>query len=137
MAHAKALPTLMVSSLKLTHMGSPPVDDATLYRSVVGTLQYATIAHPDISFTVNKVCQFMYFPLEKHWKVVKCILCYLISRTMHHGLVLSHSKFLHLAAFCDADWANDMHDCRSTSGSCIYLADNLILWFFFLIGKEL
>lgn len=48
------------------------------YRTRVSALQYATITRPGIAFSVNKVCQFMQRPLEEHWKVVKCILRYLV-----------------------------------------------------------
>ncbi|KAF7825033.1 Retrovirus-related Pol polyprotein from transposon TNT 1-94 [Senna tora] len=39
-----------------------------------GALQYVTITRPDLSFVVNKVCQFMSKPLEEHWVAVKRIL---------------------------------------------------------------
>ncbi|KAL5756791.1 hypothetical protein ACOSP7_021222 [Xanthoceras sorbifolium] len=45
------------------------VVDATEYRSIVGTLQYVTITHPDIAYSVNRVCQFMQNPLDEHWKL--------------------------------------------------------------------
>nr|KYP61698.1 hypothetical protein KK1_016206 [Cajanus cajan] len=48
-------------------------DDPTLYRSVVGALQYATITRPEIAFDVNKVSQFMCSPMEEHWKAFKRI----------------------------------------------------------------
>lgn len=53
------------------------MDDVTLYRSIVGALQYATITRPKISYTVNRVCQFMHSPTDTHWKAVKRILRYL------------------------------------------------------------
>ena len=37
-------------------------DDATEYRDVVGGLQYLTITRPDISFVVNRVCQYLHAP---------------------------------------------------------------------------
>jgi hypothetical protein len=30
--------------------------DATMYRSIVGALQYLMLTHPDLSFSVNRVC---------------------------------------------------------------------------------
>nr|KYP41292.1 Retrovirus-related Pol polyprotein from transposon TNT 1-94 [Cajanus cajan] len=41
---------------------------------IVGALQYATITRPEISFSVNKVCQFMSHPLAHHsacWAMAK------------------------------------------------------------------
>ncbi|XP_062089058.1 uncharacterized mitochondrial protein AtMg00810-like [Humulus lupulus] len=43
------------SGLRLSNYGSDPVVDATLYRSIVRGLQYATIARPVIAFSVNKL----------------------------------------------------------------------------------
>ena len=49
-------------------VGNPlPQADVTKYRSTVGALQYVTITRPDISFAVNKVCQFMQAPTTEHW----------------------------------------------------------------------
>ena len=42
-------------------------EDATRYRSIVGALQYLTLTRPDISFSVNKVCQFLHSPTTAHW----------------------------------------------------------------------
>ncbi|CAJ2661742.1 unnamed protein product [Trifolium pratense] len=78
----------MVSSCRLNKFGTDALTDPSLYRSIVGALQYASLTRPDISFSVNKVCQFMAHPLETHWKAVKRILRYL-KGTANHGLLLS------------------------------------------------
>ena len=117
----------MTSGLRLTSYGSDPVADVTLYRSVVGALQYATVTRPEISFSVNKVCQFMHNPLESHWKAVKRILRYLAG-TLDYGLHLRRSSHLNITAFCDADWGSDPEDRKSTSGFCVFLGANLVSW---------
>lgn len=120
----------MQSTCKLTKTGSPALADPFMYRSVVGALQYATITRPDIAYAVNKVCQFMSHPLETHWVAVKRILRYL-KGTIHYGLHISpHSpnQLPSLRVFCDADWASDPDDRRSTSGAAIYFGGNLVSW---------
>lgn len=87
MTSANGMPTPMVSSNKLSKIGSNEVDDPTQFRSVVGALQYATLTRLEIYFSLNKVCQFLSNPLEEHWKAVKRILRYL-SGTKHHGLLI-------------------------------------------------
>ncbi|KAK2412680.1 putative mitochondrial protein [Trifolium repens] len=120
----------MVSSCRLSRFGTDSMSDPSLYRSVVGALQYATMTRPDIAFSVNRVCQFMANPLESHWKAVKRILRYL-KGTLGHGLLISPSTTgppFSLRAYSDADWATDQDDRRSTSGSCIYFGPNLVSW---------
>ncbi|KAD6795788.1 hypothetical protein E3N88_06684 [Mikania micrantha] len=75
--------------------------DPVKYRQIVGALQYATISHPDITFAVNKVCQFMHSPTENHWAAVKRILRYL-KGTATHGLLLKHQSSSILHAYIDA-----------------------------------
>jgi histone deacetylase 1/2 len=55
--------------LSVTH--SPK--DAFNYRSVIGGLQYLILTRPGLSFTVNKVCQFLSHPIIVHHEAVKRI----------------------------------------------------------------
>ena len=77
MDNAKPLPTLMISSLKLTSSEGDPIPNALEYRSIVGGLQSITITRPEIAYSVNKLCRFMKNPLDLHWKAMKRILRYL------------------------------------------------------------
>ncbi|WJZ89636.1 hypothetical protein VitviT2T_008841 [Vitis vinifera] len=125
MQFSKSSSTPMTSGLKLSAYGSDLVENEQLYRNIVGALQYVTIIRPKISYCVNRVCQFMQNPLEPHWKAVKRILRYL-SGTLDYGLHLRRSSQLNLVGFCDADWATDLDDKRSTSGYCVFLGENLV-----------
>jgi hypothetical protein len=70
--------TPMVASEILSASDGTPLsaEDSTRYRSIVGCLQYLTMTRPDLSFAVNKVCQFLHVPRCSHWSAVKRILRY-------------------------------------------------------------
>ena len=102
-------------------------EDSTRYRSIVGALQYLTLARPDISYSVNKVCQFLHSPTSTHWTAVKRILRYL-QGTKSHGLKLGKSDSMLVSAFSDADLAGCPDNRRSTGGFAMFLGNNLISW---------
>jgi hypothetical protein len=104
-----------------------PFPDHTLFRSTVGALQYLSITRPDIAFAVNKLSQFMHKPTQTHWQSMKRLLRYLKS-TIQFGLHIYHFSCHTLHAFCDADWAGNKDDRRSTGSFCIFLCKNLISW---------
>lgn len=79
-------------------------DDAFKYHNMVGGLQYLTLTRPNISFSVNKVCQYLSKPTNMHWEVVKRILRY-IKGSMNTGLHIKKSNSKLLSVFIDADWA--------------------------------
>jgi hypothetical protein len=101
--------------------------DTTHYRSIVGTLQYLTLTMPDLSFAVNKVCQYLHAPTEDHWSAAKRILRYLKSNTKI-GLSICWSNSLLMSAYSDADWVGCLDDRRSTGGFAVFLGSNLISW---------
>jgi histone deacetylase 1/2 len=129
MADCKPMNTPMSSTEKLSlHEGVAlgPVD-ATRYRSIVGALQYLTLTRPDISFAVNKVCQFLHKPTTLHWSAVKRILRYL-KATSSLGLRIRKSLSTLVSAFSDVDWAGSPDDRRSTGGFVVFLGSNLVSW---------
>ncbi len=105
MVDAKPVTSPMSSAHTLSQFVGDAFDAPTFYRSTVGAFQNLAITRPDISFVVNKVCQFMHRPTIPHWTAVKCILRYL-KNTIHHGLLLHRSSSLSLHAYSDADWAS-------------------------------
>ncbi|KAM1023651.1 hypothetical protein ACFX2A_045494 [Malus domestica] len=112
---------------QLVISGGSLLTDPSLYRSIVGSLQYLTFTRPDIAYVVNTVCQFMKSPMEMHYAAVKRILRYL-QGTQHHGILYSAAKETTLTAFSDADWAADINTRRSITGYVVYLGNNPVSW---------
>ena len=127
MMKCKPADTPMSTTVKLFTTDSSPLsdDDATTYRSVVGGLQYLTLNRPDLSFSVNRVCQFLHSPTEGHWAAVKRILRF-VQGTLDHGLLLRPSVSSSISVYSDADWAGDVDDRRSTGGYALFYGGNLV-----------
>ena len=97
------------------------------YKSGVGSLMYAMVAtRADLAFAVSMVSQFMSRAGPAHWSAVKRIMRYLQS-TMEHELCLG-GKDITLRGYCDADWAGDANERRSTTGYVFYVGDGAISW---------
>jgi hypothetical protein len=67
MSLAKPASTPMSSTCKLSAYTREIFEDPTLYRSIIGGLQYLSFTRPNIAFSVNRVCQFMHKPLLPHF----------------------------------------------------------------------
>ncbi|CAN6679930.1 unnamed protein product [Malus baccata var. baccata] len=113
-------------NLMLVTEGKPLVDPS-IYRSIVGSLQYLTFTRPDIAFAVNSVCQFMTSPTDDHLTPVKRILRYL-QGTIQAGICYSAIAAVSLNAFSDADWTADLNTTRSVTCYVVFLGNNLISW---------
>uniref|UniRef100_A0A2N9FHR1 Reverse transcriptase Ty1/copia-type domain-containing protein n=1 Tax=Fagus sylvatica TaxID=28930 RepID=A0A2N9FHR1_FAGSY len=103
MSEAKPITTPMASTTSLSAFEGELFPDLTLYRSIVGALQYLSLTRPDIAFMVNKT----------HCTLVFKFIATLLRR---------------FKPFSDADWAGSRDDRRCTSSYCIFLGKNLIPW---------
>ncbi|WZZ27561.1 hypothetical protein YC2023_010962 [Brassica napus] len=106
---------------------SKPYQDPKLYRKLVGKLIYLTITRPDIFFAVNQVSQHMQVPKEHHWRMVERILMYL-NGSPDQGVWMGCNGSTEVVGYCDADWAGDRADRRSTTGYCTFIGGNLVTW---------
>ncbi|XP_071729435.1 uncharacterized mitochondrial protein AtMg00810-like [Rutidosis leptorrhynchoides] len=122
----KPISTPLSTSAYFTSQGSP-FPDPTLYRSLVGALQYLTITRPDISYAVNQVIQFLHAPMLEHFQAIKRILRY-IKGTISYGLSFLHSRSPDILGYSDADWARCIETRRSTYGYSIFSGGNLVSW---------
>jgi hypothetical protein len=60
MSKAKPVKAPMSTAHALSLLSGDPFIDLSPYHSLVGALQYLSLTHLDISFTVNKVSQLMH-----------------------------------------------------------------------------
>jgi histone deacetylase 1/2 len=129
MSQCKPIETPLAASEKISVTDGEKLgpQDATQYRSIVGALQYLTLTRPDLSFAVNKVCQFLHSPSLVHWGLVKRILRY-VKGTIELGLRINKCTSTLISGFADADWAGCPDDRRSTGGLAVFLGSNLISW---------
>ncbi|KAL7612605.1 hypothetical protein Lser_V15G07735 [Lactuca serriola] len=129
MVNCKVVTTPMMVNNKLSSDDGKPLneEDTFKYRSMVGGLQYLTLTRPDISFSINKVCQFLARPTDIHLEAVKRILRY-IKGTITTGLRIRKSSSTLLSVFTNVDWAGCLNSRRSTRGFAVFLGPNLVSW---------
>jgi hypothetical protein len=129
MFNCKAVNTPLSTSERLSaHVGELlGPNDTTNYRSLVGGLQYLTLTRSDLSFSVNKVYQYLHAPTTLHLTAAKRILRY-VKGTIDLGLQITRSPSMLVRGFADADWAGCIDDRRSTGGFAIFLRSNLVSW---------
>ncbi|XP_026443007.1 uncharacterized protein LOC113342801, partial [Papaver somniferum] len=123
----KTAATPLELNIKLSPSDGKLLSNPTLYRQLVGSLNYLTITRPDISHAVHIVSQFMAAPRSTHYAAVLRVLRYIIG-TLYQGVTFSSTSDLCLRAYSDSDWAGDITDRRSTTGYCIFLGSSLISW---------
>jgi len=124
---AKDVTTPLYTSVSLKLADGSSSVDSTEYRRVIGALQYLSLTRPDISFTVNKLSQFMHSPTQTHWTATKRLLRYL-KNTIFHGINIRKTSSPALTCFSDADWAGSLDDRKSTSAYLLFLGHTPISW---------
>ncbi|GAU49258.1 hypothetical protein TSUD_407160 [Trifolium subterraneum] len=97
------------------------------YRGMIGSLLYLTASRPDIVFAVGLCARFQTSPKESHLIAVKRIFRYLVG-TPDVGLWYKTGSHFDLQAYCDADYAGDKIERKSTSGACQFLGEALVSW---------
>ena len=127
MIEAKPVSTPVDVSMTLQTDSEKIPIDKQLYQSAVGSLLYlSNWTRPDIAFAVSNVAKFSSNPTQEHWIAVKRILRY-IKGTVNVGINYTMDTS-DIFGYCDADWAGDRNDRKSTSGYVFNLAGGPISW---------
>lgn len=119
--------TPMAATTTLSAIEGSPLANPIEHRKLIGALQYITYTRPDISFSVNKLSQYLQSPTYVHWTATKRVLRYL-KGTTDHALHLNATSTLTLQGFSDASFANNIEDRKSTGGYLVYFGQSLISW---------
>jgi len=125
MNEAKIMSTPMHPSSNLDKDENGKVFPEKEYRGMIGSLLYLTASRPDIVFAVGLCARFQTAPKESHHIAVKRIFRYLVGTT-NIGIWYEKGSHFNLMAYCDADYAGDKIERKSTSGACQFLCEALI-----------
>ncbi|XP_015074807.1 uncharacterized protein LOC107018755 [Solanum pennellii] len=107
-------------NVKYLHKEGDILPDPTMFRQLVGSLNYFTITRPDISFAVQQVSQLMQTPRHIHLEAVHGIIRYLLG-TSTRGLFFPSASPNYLNSFSDSEWAGCVDTSRSVIGWCMFL----------------
>lgn len=97
------------------------------YKEAIGSLLYAAqVSRPDINFAVNLLSRYSENPGKAHWTALKRVLRYL-KGTINQRIVYRKSNDP-LKGYCDADWAGDVDNRKSTTGYIFIMQNAPISW---------
>ncbi|KAK6136992.1 hypothetical protein DH2020_029267 [Rehmannia glutinosa] len=118
--------TPMATNIKLDKDEKGKSVDESKYRGMIGSLLYLTASRPDILHAVCLCAHFQSNSKESHMSAVKRIFRYLmIARVLFYP----KNEKISLKGYSDSDYAGNIDDRKSTSGSCQFLDDCLVSWF--------
>ncbi|KAM1630317.1 hypothetical protein ACFX2K_018465 [Malus domestica] len=127
MLECKPTLTPMEPNAKMCAHEGKDLEDATMYRQLVGSLIYLTLTRPDISYAVGVMSRYMQNPKKPHLEAVRRILRY-VKSTIDYGLLYKKGEDCKLVGYCDADYAGDHDTRRSTTGYVFKLGSETISW---------
>lgn len=113
--------------LKLNHEDGIPLDNPSLFRKVVGKLNFLTNTRPDLCFAVQTLSQFMQAPRSPHLDALCHTLKY-VSSTSGQGIFLKGYVRPMLTAYSDSDWASCPTTRRSITCFIVFLGNSPVSW---------
>nr|XP_018623855.1 uncharacterized mitochondrial protein AtMg00810-like [Nicotiana tomentosiformis] len=125
--HFSFVLTPLDPSVNLTMDMGEPISDPSLYRRLVGKLNFLQNTRPDIYFSVHNLSQFLQKPQVPHMMSSLHVLRYLMNDPAH-GVLLSSSSDFSLLAYSDSDWASCVVSRKSVNGYYITLGGSPVSW---------
>ena len=127
MLECKTTSTPMEPNAKMCVHEGKDLEDATMYRQLVGSLIYLTLTQPDISYAVGVMSHSMQNSKKPHLEAVRRILRY-VKSTIDYGLLYKKGEECKLVGYCDVDYAGDHDTRRSTTEYVFTLGSRTISW---------
>ncbi|KAL0303045.1 UNVERIFIED_CONTAM: Retrovirus-related Pol polyprotein from transposon TNT 1-94 [Sesamum radiatum] len=91
MLKCKPISTPVEPQAKMCAYEGQDLEDATMYRKLVGSLIYLTLTRPDISFGVGVMSRYMQNPKKSHLEAVHRILRY-VKDTLSYGIIFKKGE---------------------------------------------
>ena len=115
MGNCNPITTPLIVNEKLKKEDGSKDVDASIYRSLVGSLLYLTATRPDIMYATSLLSRFMHNPRQTHIGVARRVLRY-IQGTLDYGILFERKVEPKLIGYCDSDCGRCLNDMESTSG---------------------
>ena len=125
MQDCKTASTPLEQNFKLSCGSDTSEVNGTLYRQMVGSLNYLTTIRPDISYSVSILSQFMANPLEVHQNATKRVLRYL-QGSISFGIEYTNHLNVELTGYSNSDWAGDLDNCKSTTSYAFTIGSSVV-----------
>ena len=120
--------SMCTSTIRDVSEGSGLFVERKIYQELLVCLLFiATRTRLDISASVSILCGHASKPQQIHWIALKRVLRYLMG-TLDYVLRFSKVVDAELKVYCDADWASDHSDRKSTTGVLLQLGHNIVAW---------
>ena len=126
MKDSKHASTPLSTSIKLNKDKQGDKVDQKLYRSMIDSLLYLTASRLDIMYSVYACARFQSSRRVSHLIAVKCIIRY-VNGTIELELFYPKHTSFDLFGYCDVDFAGCKVARKSTSGTCYFLGNSLVL----------
>lgn len=85
MSSCSSCPSPMVTGKQFVNEQDELLKNPTIFRRLIGALQYVINTRSDITFSVNKLSRYLSKPTIKQWQAAKSVLRYL-KGTLDYGI---------------------------------------------------